>query len=92
MMPDPLVSGFTAGLLTAGYLIAGLFFLRFWDRTRDVLFASFAFAFALMAINQALPPLLQVPSENQAGIYLLRLVAFGTIIAAVLLKNVRRLK
>jgi hypothetical protein len=80
---------FVGGLLTAGYAIAGVFFLNFWRRTRDSLFAVFAVAFWLMALNQALPVLLGIPSEEQSGVYLLRLAAFILIIAAVLRKNLR---
>jgi hypothetical protein len=67
----------------------GLFFLRFWRRTRDSLFLAFAVAFALLAANQAVPILFGVPSENQGYVYLLRLAAFVLIIAAVARKNVR---
>ena len=81
---------FTSGLLTLGYLIASLFFLRFWRRSGDPLFTSFAGAFVLLAANQALPTLLSVAEENQATIYLLRLLAFGLIIAAILRKNLAR--
>jgi hypothetical protein len=35
------------------YAVAGLFFLRFWVRTRAKLFVAFAVAFCLMALNQA---------------------------------------
>ncbi|WP_436040821.1 DUF5985 family protein [Rhizobium sp. LjRoot98] len=31
-----------------------MFFIRFWRRTRDALFAAFAAAFWLLALNQAL--------------------------------------
>lgn len=78
---------FTSGAIAMGYLTAGAFFLRFWARSRDGLFAAFAAAFWLMALNQALPVLLRVPSEDQGGIYLLRLAAFAVIIAAILRKN-----
>ena len=78
---------FAAGLLTTGYLIAGLFFLKFWRRTRDGLFAAFAAAFALMAVNQAVPVLFGIPDEALGGVYLLRLAAFLLIIWAILRKN-----
>ena len=81
---------FIGGLLSGGYAIGGVFFLSFWRRTRDSLFAVFAVAFWLMAVNQALPVLLGIPREEQGGIYLLRLAAFVLIIAAILRKNVRR--
>lgn len=85
-----LIDGLVAGALGAGFLIAGLFFLRFWGRTRDGLFLAFAGAFALMAVVQVLPVLLGVPQEERSWIYLIRLVAFVLIIVAVLAKNLKR--
>jgi hypothetical protein len=78
---------FVGGAIAMGYLVGGVFFWRFWSRTRDSLFLVFAAAFCLMAINQALPVLLGIPREEQSGIYLLRLAAFVLIIVAVLRKN-----
>ena len=34
-----------SGAIMMGYLVAGLFFLRFWQETRDRLFLIFAVAF-----------------------------------------------
>lgn len=79
--------GFMAGLLGMGYAVAGLFFLSFWRRTRDGLFLVFAFAFWLMALNQALPLFIGVPQEERSWVYLLRLAAFSLIIIAILRKN-----
>jgi hypothetical protein len=84
---SPITFAFIAGALTAGYAVAGVFFLSFWRRTRDSLFLVFAFAFWLMALNQALPILMGIPREEQGGIYLLRLAAFILIIVAILRKN-----
>ena len=42
---------FIGGALMLGYLVLGLFFLKFWRRTRDPLFMMFAFAFWLLAAN-----------------------------------------
>jgi hypothetical protein len=80
---------FISGLITMGFLVAGLFFLRFWVRTRDLLFAAFAAAFWLLATNQALLALSNSPVEERSWMYLLRLAAFVTIIVAVVLKNRR---
>ncbi|WP_296595166.1 DUF5985 family protein [Phenylobacterium sp.] len=88
--PDPILAAYAAGALTLGFLAVGLFFLKFWRRTRDGLFLAFATAFALLAVNQAAPVLLDIPSENQGYIYLLRLAAFMLIIAAVVRKNFGR--
>ena len=90
MSPPPGVVLFTAGLMTAGYLTAGLFFLRFWVRTRDRLFAAFAVAFWLMAANQAVDGFSRHAHVEHSAAYLLRLAAFVLIIVAVLSKNTPR--
>lgn len=80
---------FVSGLITMGFLVSGLFFLRFFMRTRDLLFAAFAAAFWLLAANQALLALSNLPVEERSWMYLLRLAAFAIIIAAIVLKNRR---
>ena len=84
------LEGLVAGGLAAGFLVLAAFFLRFWGRTREGLFLVFSAAFALMALNQALPALLDVPQEDRGGIYLIRLAAFVLIIVAVVAKNLKR--
>ncbi|MFL5298046.1 MAG: DUF5985 family protein [Phenylobacterium sp.] len=86
----PQMTGFVTGVLTAGYLVAALFFVKFWRRTRDPLFATFSAAFLLMAINQAAPLAFAIPDERVAPVYMLRLAAFVLIIVAVLRKNLRK--
>ena len=88
--PDPILAAFLGGALVVGYLTAGLFFLRFWRQTGDRLFAAFAAAFALLAINQAVPVLFGIPSESQGYVYLFRLAGFALIIWAILRKNMKR--
>jgi len=78
---------FISGLIAMSQLVASLFFLRFWGRTRDRLFLAFSAAFGLMALNQALVIMLDVPREEQSVFFLLRLAAFLLIIAAILGKN-----
>ncbi len=80
-------SHFISGLITMGFIIAGLFFLRFWMKTRDLLFVAFAASFWLLATNQALVALIDVAREERSWIYLLRVAAFALIIAAVIWKN-----
>jgi hypothetical protein len=80
---------FVSGLITMGFLVSGLFFLRFFMRTRDILFAAFAAAFWLLAANQALLALSNLPVEERSWMYLLRLASFAIIIAAIALKNSR---
>lgn len=78
---------FLSGMLTASYLVAALFFLQFWRRTRDRLFVLFSVAFALLGLAQALLALSPLPIEDRSWIYLIRLLAFLIILAAIYGKN-----
>ena len=78
---------FLSGVITAGFGLVGLFFLRFWQRTRDALFMTFAVAFWLLAANQAILSLSGIAREYQTWVYLLRAAAFGLIIVGVMAKN-----
>lgn len=79
---------YVAGLITMGYLVAGLFFLRFWRKTGERLFMIFACAFWLLALNQALVALSGVPREEQTWFYVLRLAGFTLIIIGIISKNI----
>ncbi|MGE5537952.1 MAG: DUF5985 family protein [Gemmatimonas sp.] len=81
---------FLGGLVTMGFIIAGLFFFRFWHRTGETLFVAFGIAFWLFALNQALVALSGVPRENQAWFYALRIAGFGLLIAAIIAKSFGR--
>lgn len=81
---------FLSGAITIGFLVAGLFFLRFWKRTGDSLFIAFAVAFWLLALNQALLVFTDIPVEERSSLYLIRLGAFSLILGAIWAKNRRR--
>lgn len=81
---------FLSGFVVAGFIVAGLFFLRFWRKTRDTLFLAFAISFWLLALNQALLIFSNVPAEERSWLYLLRLLAFVLILGAIGLKNRKR--
>jgi hypothetical protein len=83
------LSAFLSGAITFGFLVAGLFFARFWRRTRDGLFLAFAAAFMLLGLNQALLVLSGIPVEERSPLYLLRLAAFLLIIVAIVRKNAK---
>ena len=78
---------FLSGMITMAFLIAGLFFAKFWARTRDALFACFAAAFWLLALNQALVTGNAVPRDEQSWVYLLRFAAFTLLALGILYKN-----
>lgn len=80
---------FLSGAVAFGFLVCGLFFLRFWRRTHDQLFLAFALAFGLLGLGQAILALSNIPTEERGSIYLLRLAAFALILFAILRKNRR---
>jgi hypothetical protein len=77
---------FMLGALVMGCFVAGLFFLRFWRKTRDRLFAIFATAFWLLGANWLLLAFTR-QDEVQTWYYVVRLVAFVLILYAVIDKN-----
>lgn len=80
---------FASGMLVAGYLVTALFFLRFWSQSRDRLFALFATAFGLLAVQRLALTVSGAPVEGQTIFYLLRVLAFGVIAYAIIDKNRR---
>jgi hypothetical protein len=79
---------FLSGAVTMGFLIAAIFFVRFWRRTADRLFFAFAVAFVLLALNQALAQWLGSADERVGYTYLLRVLGFALILGAIIDKNV----
>ena len=78
---------FLSGAVALGFFVCGLFFLRFWWRTRDQLFIAFALAFGLLGLGQTIIALANIPTEERGSLYLIRLAAFAVIIIAILRKN-----
>jgi hypothetical protein len=79
---------FILGMVVMACGVAGLFFLRFWRRTHDRLFAIFAAAFWLLGVNWLLLAFTDPEAETQRLIlYALRAVAFVLILLAILDKN-----
>jgi hypothetical protein len=78
---------FLSGAVAFGFLVCGLFFLRFWRRTREELFLAFALAFALLGAGQAILALANIASEERGSIFVIRLVAFLLILVAIVRKN-----
>ena len=77
---------FMLGGLVMGCFVAGLFFLRFWRKTRDRLFAIFAIAFWLLGVNW-LALAFTKQDEVKTIYYAVRLVAFVLILYAIIDKN-----
>lgn len=83
------MSDLVSGMLVAGYLVTALFFLRFWTQSRDRLFALFAAAFGVLAIQRVALTVSGAPIEDQTVFYVMRLLAFGVIAFAIIDKNRR---
>jgi hypothetical protein len=78
---------FLAGAAFVASLTIAYLFLRHWRRDREPLFMAFGLAFAVLAIHYLLLPIFLPHAEDRPGVYALRLVAFGLIIAGVAAKN-----
>jgi hypothetical protein len=78
---------FLSGVVSCGFFVCALFFLRYWRGSRDELFLAFAAAFALLGSGQAVLALANIPTEERGSIYLIRLCAFLVILFAIYRKN-----
>lgn len=83
----PVLTPFLAGAIWMGYTIAGLFFLKFWRRTRDSLFLTFSLSFWLLGALRLVLSLSSDESELRTYLYLCRLGAFMLILWAIFRKN-----
>lgn len=75
------------GGIAVGWLVAGLFFFRFWRHTRDRFFLYFALSFWIEAFNRVGLGLLAGSSENDPVFYGIRVVSYGLILLAIWQKN-----
>jgi hypothetical protein len=78
---------FLSGAMVAGYAIAGLFFLQFWRATSDRLFVLFAVAFWLLSLQRLGLTVAALTAGGTVWLYVLRLLAFLLILAAIVDKN-----
>jgi uncharacterized membrane protein HdeD (DUF308 family) len=83
-----MIDSFLLGAISMASLTAGVFFLKFWSETRDFLFLAFATFFVIEGMNRvALLLLVARPNEGSPWIYLVRLLALGLILGAIIKKN-----
>ena len=76
------------GAIAAGSFVAGLFFFRFWRSTRDKFFLWFALSFWIEGVNR-IALAVSLGSELEPVFYLVRVVAYGLIVLAIVQKNRR---
>ena len=81
------MSDFIFGATAFGCVVIALFFLLFWRQSGDRLFLFFSLAFWAFAGNRVAIAAVDDSREVETYLYLIRLLAFGLIIVAVLDKN-----
>ena len=83
------LNNFLGGAIAAGYAVASLFFLKFYVRTGDRLFAMFCAAMLMLGSTRVWMMMLDDPNESH-WMYLLRLFAYLLILGAIIDKNLPR--
>ena len=78
---------FLSGAVVMGFAVACLLFLKYYRRTQQRLFLTFAASFFLLAVNYAWLAVTQIPVEERSGLFLVRLLAFALIIVAIYQSN-----
>lgn len=82
------VAEFLSGAVMLGSWVLGIYFLRFWSKSKDRLFFFFGISFWIMALERLLIVLFtDVQKEEFAYFYLLRMGAFVLILIAIADKN-----
>ena len=81
---------FLLGVLASLCIVAGLFFLKFWRKTRDSLFLAFAASFLVRGLNDASRASMAHPAEASVWSYLVGLASSLLIVVAIVRKNLDR--
>jgi hypothetical protein len=81
------MENFLSGAVAMASLVAGLFFFRFWWKTRDRFFLYFAASFWLEAVNRSYLVLAGEIREEFPVYYAIRLLSYGLILLAIWDKN-----
>lgn len=82
-----MIEGFLLGIVVTCSLVAAGFFARFWKATRDLLFLGFAAAFLLEGVNRLAFLFLDEPGAGEGWIFIIRLLSYLLILAAIANKN-----
>lgn len=81
------MSQFLSGAIMMACWVVGLFFLRFWKKTKDRLFLIFAAAFWMLTVERLILAMLNKENEIYSFVYIIRFFAFVFIIWAIIDKN-----
>ena len=75
------------GATCMGSLVIALFFLRFWRNSGDRFFLYFAASFFIQGLQRLYSAVHDAGGEDSPLHYLVRLLAYGLILWAILEKN-----
>lgn len=78
------------GAISMGSLVIALFFLRFWRDSGDRFFLYFSASFLIEGMHRLYSALTDANAEDSPLHYLIRLLAYGLILWAILEKNLPR--
>lgn len=81
------IVAFLYGFVAMGFVACGVFFFRFWSLTRDRLFLLLGVAFAVLAVERAAALETFDLSGGSLWPYVLRIIGFAIVIAALIDKN-----
>jgi len=84
------VVAFIQGAVAMGCLVIGVFFMRFWQQSRDRLFLRFALAFWTLALSYVMLGVVAFATEWRVYVFVVRLAAFCMILYGIFEKNRRR--
>lgn len=87
MADTPTLTLVVSGALAMGYGLAALFFTRFWRRSRVPLFAWFAVAFVLLALQRVMLALMVREPGAMPWSYTVRLLAFVLLLVGIAAQN-----
>lgn len=74
---------FFSGIIFTSFGFAGIFFLKFWKKTKERFFLAFALACWALSIERIAMLIESKNNETSAWVYLFRLVAFFLVFLAV---------
>jgi len=78
---------FLLGAIFIESVAAGLFFIRFWRSTRDILFLAFSVFFLVEALDRFTLLFSDRPNEGSLGMRLFRLAALIFLVAVIAHRN-----
>ena len=81
-----MLNAWLCGAIAMVALTIALFFLRYWNHSRDRLFLYFSLAFVLESVHRGLR-LTPATDPDEPLWYLIRLLEYGLILFAIIQKN-----